>query len=67
MAKRKISKVKRRSFEAMSLRVYVPKVVPDKRRKIAEGVVFKVFNETSGQQIRSFKVINNKFLLSEKD
>lgn len=36
MAKKKNSQVKRRSFEAMSLRVCVPKVVPDKRRKIVD-------------------------------
>ena len=35
---------------------------PSLNHKIAEGVVFKRFDGNS-----SFKVINNKFLLAEKD
>jgi RNA ligase (TIGR02306 family) len=34
---------------------------------IAEGVVFKMFEPTPAHQITSFKAINNKFLLKEKD
>lgn len=37
------------------------------KHDIAEGVVFKAFSDLPHQQITSFKAINNKFLLKEKD
>jgi hypothetical protein len=40
MAKKK-KDVKRRSFEAMALKFHVPKVVPDKRKKLSDKQLLK--------------------------